>query len=344
MPVRSWMTCVLVICLGILVPWRDASACTIPVFRYALDRWEADEYRLVVPRAWATDRETSRLLVPLRGNAVANVRVEESGDPASDRARLLFPEGDAPLWQGRIDASSLEPLLDSPARRALLARLLAGDSVVWVVATMAADTADVDRITARLRFLEQVGELPEQNPDDPDSQLGPGPPLRLKFSVLQVSLADPAERIFATMLAGPEHADWVGAGVPFAAAVFGRGRVLGAWPLAELDDLTLEDTSLFLTGRCSCRIKNGNPGWDVLMRVDWEAALEAVAASDAGGPAATDVGGSGGGDNGPVDTVTVEPARGADGKIRGGLSRPQLGGIGLAILAALAGWRLWRGR
>lgn len=342
-PVLSRVTCIVVVCLWIAVSSRAASACTIPVFRYALDRWEPDAFRLVVPRAWATDREMSKLLVPLRGNAVANVRVEESDDTAVDRARLFFPHADSPLWQGDIDALVLMRLLDSPARRALRERLLAGDSVVWVVVTTDADAAAVDRIASRLRFLEQVGELPEQNPDDPDSQLGPGPPLHLKFSVLRVSLADPGERIFAEMLAGPEHPEFVPRGVSFAAAVFGRGRVLGAWPLAELDDRALEDASLFLTGRCSCRIKNGNPGWDILLQVDWEAALEAGGMIDGGGPIGGDHTAPVGPGRGPVEAFTVEPAGSAGGEARGGLWRPQLGGIGLAILAGLAGWRLWRG-
>jgi LPXTG-motif cell wall-anchored protein len=40
-----------------------------------------------------------------------------------------------------------------------------------------------------------------------------------------------------------------------------------------LDDATLEEASMFLVGRCGCRIKNENPGWDLLLNVDWEKAL-----------------------------------------------------------------------
>ena len=38
---------------------------------------------------------------------------------------------------------------------------------------------------------------------------------------------------------------------------------------------------MFLTGRCSCRVKNQSPGWDVLLKVDWEAALQKVQQSRA---------------------------------------------------------------
>lgn len=329
---------------GVLLLPRPASACTIPVFRYALDRWEADPFRLVVPKAWATDRDKVKLLVPLRGNGLANILVEESGDPALDHAKWLFPHDDAVVSEGPLDAEALAAVLDSPVRRELVRRILQGDSVVWVVATKAGGESEVERVASRLRFLEQVAELPAQNPDDPDSQLGPGPELKLKFSVLPLSLENPAERHFAAMLAGPIHADFVKEGIPFAAPVFGRGRVLGAWPLEELDDLMIEDTSLFLTGRCSCRVKNENPGWDLLLKVDWETALaavgdeECVTKEDATPASSVELKPE------PVETVEIAPAVVVDPPKRAGLSWLTLGGIGLAVIFVLAGWRLWRVR
>ena len=248
-------------------------ACTIPVFRFALDRWEADPFRLVIPASWATQPEMMKLLVPLRGNGEANIRIEETADTTVTEARLMFPHQDTALWSGKLDAATLPPLLDSPARQELLKRVLAGDSAVWVVCTKDADKAEADRIEKRLRFLEQVAALPPQDPNDPDSQLGPGPPLKLKFSVLRLSLDQPEEKLFAAMLAGPKQQDFLTSGTPFAAAVFGKGRVLGSWPLTQLDDTAIEDASLFLIGRCSCRIKNENPGWDVVLKADWERML-----------------------------------------------------------------------
>jgi hypothetical protein len=340
---RFFRIIVLVVLSGVLVIPRAASACTIPVFRYALDRWEADPFRLVVPKAWATDRDKVKLLVPLRGNGLANVLVEESEDPALDRAEWLFPHDDAVVSEGPLDVDTLAAVLDSPVRRELIRRILQGDSVVWVVATKAGGESEVERIASRLRFLEQVAELPAQNPDDPDSQLGPGPDLKLKFSVLPLSLEDPAERHFAAMLAGPVHADFVKDGIPFAAPVFGRGRVLGAWSLEELDDLMIEDTSLFLTGRCSCRVKNENPGWDLLLKVDWEAALAFVGEEDPGSEEETTAA-SAESKPEPVETVEITPTADVEPPKQPGLSWATLGGIGLAVIFALAGWRLWRVR
>lgn len=326
--VHSWFRIFAVSCFAI----TTATACTIPVFRFALDRWEADPFRLVVPRAWATDREKVKLLVPLRGNAEANVVVEESDDAALDRAVLKYPHDDTVLWEGALDETALAPLLDSPARRELIRRIVSGDSAVWVVATKEADRGEVERVAGRLKFLEQVASLPVQNPSDPDSQLGPGPELKLAFSVLPLSLDDPVERSFAMMLAGPGHPEFVKEGTSFAAPVFGRGRVLGAWALDELDDAMIEDTSLFLTGRCSCRVKNENPGWDLLLKVDWESALSAGPAETAAPiPQPT-----------PAETVVISPAAEPPGEKPKGISVAALGGLALALAFAIAGWRLWR--
>lgn len=330
--------------LSVVLATGIASACTIPVFRYALDRWEADPFRLVVPEKWATDRDKVKLLVPLRGNGTANLVVEESKDPGLDQAKWLFPHDEVVLWEGALDETSLAAVLDSPVRRELVRRILAGDSVVWVVAAREGDRERVEHIASRLSFLEQVAELPVQNPDDPDSQLGPGPELKLKFSVLPLSLDDPDERLFARMLAGPAHAEFVETGVAFAAPVFGRGRVLAAWALDELDDLMIEDTSLFLTGRCSCRVKNENPGWDLLLKVDWETSLETASAEheaeseeSAADPPSEAV-------TGPVETVVIAPPPAETPGRSPGLSWSALAGIGLALIFALAGWRLWRVR
>lgn len=255
-----------------------AECCTIPVFRYALDRWEADRFQLILPSSATHDTALQDLLRPLRANGKANLEITTSRDEKQKDTVLRDSRASAkPLWAGSLDKTTLEALLDSPARRRIMQQVLAGDSIIWVIADSGAplETAEVERVEKRLSFLEQVASLPIQDPNDPDSQLGPGPPLKLKFTTLRLRRDDPAEALLLRMLAGPK-AGIDPAKTNFAAAIFGRGRVLGAWPLAELDDRILEETSMFLVGRCSCRMKNENPGWDLLLNVDWEKALKAA--------------------------------------------------------------------
>ena len=41
---------------------------------------------------------------------------------------------------------------------------------------------------------------------------------------------------------------------------------------------------MFLVGRCGCRLKNENPGWDLLLNVDWEKALLAAGQPEIAAP------------------------------------------------------------
>lgn len=253
-----------------------AECCTIPVFRYALDHWEADKLHLVLSPSASKDAVVSDLLRPLRANGKVNLGIETSKDVAAAQSELLTStHNQATLWKGDLDAASLGSMLDSSARKKIVESILSGDSVIWVVADSgsADDTANAKRIEKRLRFLEQVATLPVQDANDLDSQLGAGPPLKLHFSMLRLRTNDPAEQMLLKMLAGPKG-DIDAAKDSFAAAVFGRGRVLASWKLADLDDPALEDACMFLTGRCSCRVKDNNPGWDLLLNVDWESKLK----------------------------------------------------------------------
>jgi hypothetical protein len=254
----------------------ETCACTIPVFRYALDRWEADKFHLVLPASASTDSALTDTLRPLRANGQANLDITTSKD-AVTAVLNSSRDSDKPVWTGMLDKAMLEALLDSPGRKKIIEQILTGDSAIWVIVEgdTPEDKVAVERIEKRLKFLEQVASLPIQDPNDPDSQLGPGPALRLNFATLRLSRDDPAEKVLISMLAGPKGLiDPVK--TSFAAAVFGRGRVLGAWPLSDLDDASLEDACMFLVGRCGCRIKNENPGWDLLLNVDWVKALEAA--------------------------------------------------------------------
>lgn len=264
----------------------DVCACTIPVFRFALDRWDSDKFELLLPASLAADSAVADLLRPLRANGTANLSIVTSEDPAITTPQLRSADfEDQKIWSGELNAASLAQIIDSPVRQQILTRILAGESVIWIIAhdNSPEDLAEAERIEKRLRFLEQVASLPIQDPDDPDSQLGPGPALLLKFTTLRINRNDPTEAVFLKMLAGPTG-DIDPATTSFAAAIFGRGRVLGACALDELDDVSMEESSMFLIGRCSCSVKDQIPGWDILLNVDWDKALSEADTPDTSAP------------------------------------------------------------
>ncbi|MEQ1852060.1 MAG: hypothetical protein ABMA01_10760 [Chthoniobacteraceae bacterium] len=251
-------------------------ACSIPVFRYALDRWPADRLQLEVSPADAQKEDVAKYLRNFTDSTPLNLSVVRSKDAAA--SRLSYPHAEASAvspWSGSLDAAALAQITDSPARAEIVRRTLAGDSTVWVLVE-SGKKEDDDRAAAsiekRLRYLEQASQLPPIDPNDPSSKLGPGPALGVKFSLVRIRHDDPAEQVFVKMLAGPKATEAPSKG-PWFAAVFGRGRTLGAWPAEGFGDEQIEEVCSFLLGACSCEVKRLNPGWDLLVTADWDEQL-----------------------------------------------------------------------
>jgi hypothetical protein len=256
-----------------------AGACTVPVFRFALDRWVADKFLLEVPGDWFDSDAGKAFEEELRESKI-NFELSAS-DVADGKARISYPQGaEFVLWEGDLEPESIVALANSPAREKVADLISSGESGVWVVVPGKDETKNAEfkkRLSERIEFLETVGEIPEQDLSDPDNHLAPGPELRVGFEMFEVKRDDPVESLFVKMLASPDGEELLASGEPFAAAVYGRGRVLGVWAADDLDDEGIDEVSLFLLGACSCRVKAQNPGWDLLMGVDWDEKLMAAA-------------------------------------------------------------------
>ena len=253
-----------------------AHACSIPVFRYALDRWPADRYTLEISATDAKDEQVAKFLRNFTDSTPLNLAPARLKDDAESRLAFPRPEPGAALaWSGALDGAMLAQIADSPARAEIVSRTLAGESAVWVLVESGQRAVD-DRAAAamekRLRYLENAALIPPIDPSDPTSKLGPGPKLGVKFSLVRIRHDDPAERAFVKMLAGPKGDAALKSGAWFS-AVFGRGRALGAWPAADFGDEQIDEVCFFLLGACSCEVKRMNPGWDLLLRADWDAGL-----------------------------------------------------------------------
>ncbi len=367
-PLHHWSLVLLF--LASLTFARAAECCTVPVFRYGLDNWPADPYRLEFPAAAMQDGKLADFFRNL-GTALP-VNLEAKAGTGTE-ARLLFPhpeEATSPVvWTGALTPASLGALTESPARKEIARRILAGESIVWVLVESgdkAEDDATAARMEKRLRYLEQIAILPRIDPNDPTSKLGPGPVLRVKFSLLRVPgapVSDPArskptqvnagsetgaptEALLIKMLAGPKPTPELASGA-WVAAVFGRGRVLGAWPIAEFGDPETDDVCLFLLGACSCQVKRQNPGWDILMNVNWTEELRAAAekaaeAKPTTGTATTSVADTGGNHTNEAQTVTITSTPAPTAGPKDG--SPTGLWVGAAAFALVALWLLFRGK
>jgi hypothetical protein len=247
------------ITLIILFITTSAFACSVPVFRYALEHWAADAYRVTLPHG-----------AQLGGNfktTTADTAKIELRQPASMRNEAI-------IWSADYSEDNMKRLVDSPARKEIAERLGSGESAVWVLLESGDATKDAAAekfLDERLDYLSSVMELPKLDQQDVKNGLVsvPGDGLRLAFSTLKVKRDDPAESAFVAMLLASEP-DLHDIHEPIAFPIFGQGRVLYALVGRGIRVETVDRAAQFLIGSCSCQVKEQNPGVDLVMAVDWK--------------------------------------------------------------------------
>lgn len=269
-------------------------ACQVPVFRYALERWDSADYQVsIVPGAGGLNPKEKELARELQttGNAEINMAVEMGGAAADGPASLVlrYPthpqkESAKPIWQAPLTEAGCSALKDSPVRQELRRRLLAGQSAVWILlesGDAAKDAAAAAELTQSLAAAEQKLKLPEGVVTPAEVQktaagvkavdvLQSDLPLKIEFSMLRLRRDDTQEAALLAMLLHLEDDLAEFAGEPMAFPVFGRGRVLEPLIGKGIHEGTVLEHAGYLCGACSCEVKEQNPGMDLLLAGDWQ--------------------------------------------------------------------------
>ena len=289
---------VLIVCVffGALSAW----ACSVPVFRYALERWNPDAYGVVLfhkdsltgeQAKWLEQMDPDKMPADQFVNLMIK-RVDLEAGPEPEAVNLWKEQAtetlpwmilyypwasriQGPVWSGSFNGDNVKRLVDSPARREIARRLLKGETAVWAFLESGdeqKDNAAAGLLERRLRHLEANLQLPEINPRDVIDGLISidESDLKIAFSTLRLSRADPAEEIFIRMLLGSESDLKDYAKEPIVFPIFGRGRALFALAGEGIAEDVIDEAGLFLTGSCSCEVKEQNPGIDLVMSVHWD--------------------------------------------------------------------------
>jgi len=346
-----------------------ALACQTPVFRYALERWKPSVYPLLVFHRGALTAEQEKAVATLRHlgetQKLANValRLVDLAEPMPEGVAtvwkaqtnatapwvvLRYPDSEPETpsaWAGPLTAQNLERLVDSPLRRAVVRGLAAGHAAVWIVlecGDRAADERVASFLEKELKKAQRRIEL-APDPDRPDST---NLTLEISFQTLRSPRQSPEEELFVhTMLSvEPELA---ARKTPIVVPVFGRGRALCALPESQITLEVMRETLEFLTGACSCEVKELNPGLDLLMTAQWEEVAGAMRYSEPPPPELVGLGGLVEKTNAPVTpSVPATPAAATPLEVP---SQPHLltrrlwwFGVGLAGLLAVATWVVTR--
>ncbi len=184
----------------------------------------------------------------------------------------------------RLSKESSQQILSSPVRESVVRELQDGDSAVWIFVPCGDKTKDdaayktlQEQLAKDAQWislpspeeLEVPAEVLEQSKIE----------LRIDFGIVRLERDDPREQFTLNALLNSES-DLREFDEPMAFPVFGRGRVLYALIGKGISADTIRSATSFITGPCSCQVKNQNPGFDMLISSDWEEALGDVLISE----------------------------------------------------------------
>lgn len=320
-----------------------AIACSIPVFRYALENWRPDPYTAyVLHRGNLTDDQQSHIdtlqAKAFAGTTSVNLVVktidldveppEQLRGLDQDISEDMLPRlvvrspGRGRLAEtvltGELNSQNVSQLLASPLRKEVSDRLLKGHSVVWVYLECGrADEDDkaFEMLQEQLVRLQDEIDLPEIEEEDLKDLSADPDALKIQFSAIRLARNNVEESAFRDMLLHVESdlRDEPYADQPMAFPIFGRGRALYALVGDGLAPDLIEEACRFLTGACQCTVKAENPGVDILMQVEWDRFIKPTEAVDAALPPLAGFSGFGAqatdaatNDDSPVDLSTAD--------------------------------------
>jgi len=276
-------------------------SCSVPVFRYALERWQADRYFIKIVHQQSLNAEAEEAIELLENYAKADGpsanlivrRVSEGEDAEKDNDLSQQPQmivhfprtarNPTPIRTAPLTVEAVKKIVDSPVRRELIKRLIGGDSVVWILLESGDEQKDdtaAETIQEQLTFLQKTLKLPAEqmawedgSPFTPDKASG----LKLKFSMIRLKRDDLGEKFLIDSLLRTER-DLLQFNEPMVFPVFGRGVVLCAFVGEGISERNITYGCYFLTGPCSCQIKQQNPGVDLLLKADWSVVFQSQSA------------------------------------------------------------------
>ena len=287
-----------------------ALACDTPVYRYAMYRWEPAPYevyyfhdkpldeqaaqvqKLVEAAAQSEEKPANLFFVPVSLTDDPELKkippdVRKAWQDQQDRPvpsyLVVTPHGRR-LYQGTLDEPILKAMLASPARTEVAKQLADGAAgvLIQLSGSDAAANDAAEKVTKELITDVGAGKIElylppgmAEVPEGGEENANPGLPL----GFTKIARTDPAEKWLIDSLLSMED-DLTNdeyAGQPMIFAVFGRGRALPPFVGKGITRENLLECVYFLTGACSCTVKDQNPGMDLLFAENWWTVAEKLA-------------------------------------------------------------------
>ncbi len=285
-----------------------AGACDTPVYRYAMYRWlpapyevycfhksEINESGLAVKTAIETvseadDNRANVVFLPVDlakdpelKTVPPDVKQAWEADPQEELPSFLIssPFG-VHLYSGKLSEEEMPTLVNSPARQELASQLEQGKAGIFVFLPGSNKESNEKAEKIIQGVLDDVKSGKVNLYVSPalafaqDEEDGEDVPPTTEVGFVKIDRNDKAEDWFVRCLLTLEP-DLKETEEPILFTVYGRGRALFSCLGEGIHPDNLVQDIEFITGACSCTVKEQNPGVDLLIQYDWEAAAANVA-------------------------------------------------------------------
>lgn len=259
------------------------------MFRYALERWKADTYEMKL-RFDQLAPKLEKKLIQVAGESEKahpslnlSLEMEIVDELEQPKYELFSPQNAASqlkIMSGSLSEKVLDEVVASPVREKIVEKILSGESAVWLLVLSGDDAKDEKARELLKRSLKAASNsisLPEgikgkgheaKSEEEKENTLTSEIPLKIAFSIIELNPEDAREQALVRMIfAGKGEGFYKGK--VMVAPVFGRGRTTGPVDMADLTEDKILQACQFLCGACSCGVKEQNPGFDLLLAVDW---------------------------------------------------------------------------
>ncbi len=289
-----------------------AVACDTPVYRYAMYRWMPAPYELYCFHEGELDAASQQLQEAVKAAsqdevAPANI-IFLPVDLSKDKELTSVPPDVKQAWLdqkspalptylvsspmpigghvhvGAIQQDQLPAMISSPVRQQIGKHMEQGDAGVYIVLGGADEAANKAAEATVQEVVKEVGSgkvplyvmPPARGPEGEEADAeSPEDQYKLTFGVVTASRDDPKERWLVNCLLTVER-DLRECQDPIVFMVYGRGRVLFSCLGKGIHrDNLLQDIE-FVTGACSCTVKEQNPGVDLLMSYNWDGVAQTL--------------------------------------------------------------------
>jgi hypothetical protein len=281
----------------------SAEACDTPVYRYAMYRWQPAPYELYYFHDSQPDAESEKVTAAVERRctdeaAPANLivlpvdlqqdkelagvppDVKEAWDRQSSKQTpwyLISSPVGVHIFGGTITESDIAALVDSPLRREVGQLMEQGKAGVYLLVT--SDNQPADEL-AEKEIRGVIGDVAAGKislytaPSQSTEGNAPRVPA-IEFGFVKVARNDANEKWLVDCLLAVAP-DLRSSSEPLAFLIYGRGRALfSSLGKGIHRDNLIQDVE-FITGACSCTVKEQNPGVDLLMSYDWNAVAESL--------------------------------------------------------------------